>query len=173
MCAPAITALATRSRNPPCTPSGYVRGNSRNCTTQDPSDCCKEGELYPQYQCSPPVTGDTPAHMTIASFAQGGDGGGPAECDGRYHSDDQMLASLSTGWYDDGSRCNRSIRISGNGRSVLAKVVDECDSVYGCEADQSYPPCSNNAIVASPAVRTALAITEAQVGDYDVTWSDA
>ncbi|CAL9165139.1 unnamed protein product, partial [Musa hybrid cultivar] len=116
---------------PPCTPSGYVRGNSRNCTTQDPSDCCKEGELYPQYQCSPPVTGDTPAHMTIASFAKGGDGGGPAECDGRYHSDDQMLASLSTGWYDDGSRCNRSIRISGNGRSVLAKVVDECDSVYG------------------------------------------
>ncbi|THU74481.1 hypothetical protein C4D60_Mb04t33840 [Musa balbisiana] len=158
---------------PPCTPSGYVRGNSRNCTSQDSSDCCKEGELYPQYQCSPPVTGDTPAHMTIASFAKGGDGGGPAECDGRYHSDDQMLASLSTGWYDDGSRCNRSIRISGNGRSVLAKVVDECDSVYGCEADQSYPPCPNNVIVASPAVWTALAIPEAQVGDYDVTWSDA
>ncbi|CAL9077522.1 unnamed protein product, partial [Musa acuminata var. zebrina] len=93
--------------------------------------------------------------------------------DGCYHGDDQMLASLSTGWYDDGSRCNRSIRIRGNGRSVLAKVVDECDSVYGCEADQSYPPCSNNVIVASPAVRTALAIPEAQVGDYDVTWSDA
>ena len=63
---------------PPCTLGGYVRGNSRSCTTQDSSDCCKEGELYPQYQCSPPVTGDTPAHMTIASFAQGGDGGDPA-----------------------------------------------------------------------------------------------
>ncbi|CAL9089215.1 unnamed protein product [Musa textilis] len=149
-----------------CTASGYLRGKSSNCS--DP-DCCKAGAMYPQHRCSPPVTADTTAHMTIVSFAAGGDGGGAAACDGQYHSDDQMLVSLSTGWYDDGSRCNKNITVNANGRSVLAMVVDECDSVYGCEAEQNFqPPCGNNIISASPAVWKALAIPEARIGYYDV-----
>lgn len=158
----------------PCTVSGYLLGNSTNCTGGDTEDCCAAGVLYPQYLCSPPVTGETPASMVIGSFAQGGDGGGAASCDGRYHSDDETVASLSTGWFEGGSRCNRNITISGNGRRVAATVVDECDSVVGCEEEQGfYPPCRNNRIVASPAVWKALAVPEALIGDYNVTWADA
>ena len=65
--------------------------------------------------------------MTINSFAQGGDGGGPSECYNEYHSDDELVVALSTGWYNGGSRCLNNIRINANARSVLAKVVDECD----------------------------------------------
>ncbi|KAG0549073.1 hypothetical protein BDA96_01G223400 [Sorghum bicolor] len=44
---------------------------------------------------------------------------------------------------DGANRCNKKIRISAtNGRSVLAKVVDECDSVNGCDEEHDFgPPC--------------------------------
>ncbi|WOL07075.1 hypothetical protein Cni_G15811 [Canna indica] len=154
----------------PCATSGYLRAESRNCT--DPS-CCKDGVMYPQFRCSPPVTANTPARMIISSFAAGGDGGGAAECDGNFYTDDQMVVSMSTGWYDGGGRCHSNITIDANGRSVSAMVVDECDSVNGCVPDENFqPPCANNVIVASPLVWRALAIPDA-VGDYNVTWSDA
>ncbi|ERN06814.1 hypothetical protein AMTR_s00005p00210680 [Amborella trichopoda] len=86
--------------------------------------------MYAQYRCSPPITGSTRATMTINSFAKGGDGGGPSECDNQYHDDDEMVVALSTGWYNHGSRCLNYMNISGNGITVKAKVVDECDSVY-------------------------------------------
>ncbi|KAL5996064.1 hypothetical protein ACLOJK_026137 [Asimina triloba] len=157
-----------------CHPSGYLHGKTHKCNTEHDSDCCKAGEEYPQYHCSPPVTGNTDAHMTINSFAAGGDGGGPSECDNQYHSDKEMVVALSTGWYHGGSRCLQKIRINANGQSVLAKVVDECDSVNGCDADHDYqPPCPNNIVDASPAVWKALGIPDSDVGDYDITWSDA
>ncbi|RRT60841.1 hypothetical protein B296_00022854 [Ensete ventricosum] len=40
-----------------------------------------------------------------------------------------MLVALSTGWYDSGSRCNKNIKINADGRTALAKVIDDCDSV--------------------------------------------
>jgi hypothetical protein len=43
--------------------------------------------------------GGTSAVMTVNSFKKGGDGGGPSECDGKYHSDDDLITALSTGWY--------------------------------------------------------------------------
>lgn len=111
--------------------------------------------------------------MTINSFAEGGDGGGPSECDNSYHGDDEMVVALSTGWYNGGSRCLKNIRINADGKSVLAKVVDECDSVNGCDADHDFqPPCANNIVDASPAVWKALDIPKSQVGDYGITWSD-
>ncbi|CAL9156531.1 unnamed protein product, partial [Musa hybrid cultivar] len=36
------------------------------------------------------------------------------------------------------SRCNKNIKINANGRTVLAKVIDECDSVNGCDAENSF-----------------------------------
>ncbi|CAL9052906.1 unnamed protein product [Musa banksii] len=72
------------------------------------------------------------------------------------------------------SRCNKNIKINANGRTVLAKVIDECDSVNGCDAENSFePPCRNDVVTASAAVWKALAIPEAQIGYYDVAWSDA
>ncbi|KAJ8513435.1 hypothetical protein OPV22_003869 [Ensete ventricosum] len=134
-----VMAVCVRYALETCTASGYLRGKSSNCS--DP-DCCKDGAMYPQYRCSPPVTADTTASMTIVTFAASGDG--------QYHSDDQMLVSLSTGWYDGGSRCNKNITINAN---ELPAAVRR----------QRLPRCG----------RKALAIPEAQIGYYDVTWSDA
>ncbi|XP_072993775.1 putative ripening-related protein 1 [Typha latifolia] len=157
-----------------CRPSGYLPGKSGNCNTEHESDCCQDGKMYPQYRCSPPMTGDTAASMTVNSFAAGGDGGGKSECDNEYHSDDELVVALSTGWYDNGSRCLKNIRINANGNSVLAKVVDECDSVYGCDSDHDFqPPCPNDIVDASPGVWKALGFSDPDnVGEYDITWSD-
>ncbi|CAN6311009.1 unnamed protein product [Urochloa humidicola] len=106
-----------------------------------------------------------PAVMTVNGFERGGTGGGPSECDGRYHDDGQMLAALSTGWYAGGVRCFRNIRIRSaqTGRTVVATVVDECDSRRGCK---------NNIVDTSPAVWAALGL-DTNVGEVPVVWSDA
>ncbi|PRQ58006.1 putative rlpA-like protein, double-psi beta-barrel [Rosa chinensis] len=68
----------------------------------------------------------TKATLTLNSFQKGGDGGGASECDGRYHSDSTPVVALSTGWFNNSKRCLYYITIHANGRSVKAKVVDEC-----------------------------------------------
>ncbi|XP_072973114.1 putative ripening-related protein 1 [Typha angustifolia] len=156
-----------------CKPSGFLRGKSGHCNRAHDSDCCKTGKKYPQFRCSPPLNGDTRATMTINSFAEGGDGGGRSECDNQWHKDSELVVALSTGWYDSGSRCLKNVRINANGNSVLAKVVDECDSVHGCDKEHDFqPPCPNNIVDASPAVWKALGIHGSEVGDYQITWSD-
>lgn len=108
-----------------CNPSGTLRpSRSHSC-----QDCCKAGRSYPTYACSPATTGSTKAVMTLNDFEAGGDGGDPSECDGKFHKNTERVVALSTGWYAGGSRCGKSVRINANGRSVVAKVVDECDSV--------------------------------------------
>jgi len=48
-----------------------------------------------------------------------------------------------------------------SGRSVLAKVVDECDSVAGCDEEHNFePPCANNIVDGSPAVWKALGLKQ-------------
>ncbi|XP_039138964.1 putative ripening-related protein 1 [Dioscorea cayenensis subsp. rotundata] len=157
-----------------CNSSGFLNGKSGSCNTDLNAECCKSGEKYPQFKCSPPVTDKTRATMTINSFDEGGDGGGESACDSRFHSDKELVVALSSGWFDDGSRCNKKIRINAKGKSVLAKVVDECDSVNGCDEEHDFqPPCRNNIVDASPAVWKALGITGEDVGELDITWTDA
>lgn len=107
-----------------------------------------------------------PATMTLNDFGPGGSGGGPSECDGKYHDNKEMLAALSTGWYAGGRRCQRmiSIRSTQNGRTVLARVVDECDSRHG--------GCKENIVDTSVAVCKALGL-DTNIGEVPVTWSDA
>ncbi|URD91376.1 myosin-2 heavy chain, non muscle, partial [Musa troglodytarum] len=152
-----------------CHPSGHLPGRPGHCDPGYSSDCCEAGKSYPQYRCSPPITGHTRAKMTVNCFEENCDGGGPSECDDSYHSDKEMVVALSTGWYAGGSRCHGMIRIHANGQSVLAKVVDECDSVNGCDEEHDFqPPCPNNVVDASPAVWKALGIST-DVGVYHVT----
>ncbi|RVW22325.1 Ripening-related protein grip22 [Vitis vinifera] len=93
-----------------------------------------------------------------------GDGGGPSECDGKYHDNSERIVALSTRWYDGGSRCGEMIRITApSGRSVLAKVVDECDSADGC---------ANNIVDGSDGVWAALGL-DINLGEVHVTWSMA
>ncbi|PKA53102.1 Putative ripening-related protein 2 [Apostasia shenzhenica] len=157
-----------------CSPVGYLHGQSHRCNTEHESECCKSGRRYPRYSCSPAVTGyGTKATMTINSFAEGGDGGGHSKCDRKYHGDDEMVVALSTGWYDGGSRCSKNIRIEANGRSVLARVVDECDSLHGCDSRHDFqPPCATDIVDASPAVWKALGMNGDDVGAYSITWID-
>lgn len=76
-----------------------------------PPTCKSSGTLYcgsksyAQYKCSPPVTTATPATLTQNDFSEGGDGGGASECDGKFHSNSELIVALSTGWYNGGSRC--------------------------------------------------------------------
>ncbi|CAL5022321.1 unnamed protein product [Urochloa decumbens] len=155
-----------------CRPSGYLPGRSGNCVKNNDPDCCVDGKSYPQYSCSPPVTSSTPATLTLNSFEKGEDGGGPSECDNAYHSDEEMVVALSTGWFSDMARCGHRIKITANGNSVYAKVVDECDSVHGCDDEHNFEaPCDNNIVDASPAVWNALGLDQS-TGEQDITWSD-
>ncbi|KAF8722514.1 hypothetical protein HU200_022341 [Digitaria exilis] len=108
--------------------------------------------------------GGTPAVMTVNGF-QRGEEGGRSECDGHFHSDGEMIVALSMGWYAGGHRCRRAIRITSarTGRSVEARVVDECDSRRGCR---------DNIVDSSPAVWKALGL-DTDVGEVPVTWADA
>ncbi|XP_022140670.1 kiwellin-like [Momordica charantia] len=134
---------------------------------------CK-GKSFPQFKCSPPVTSSTRAILTNNDFSRGGSGGDPSECDGKFHDNSDPIVALSTGWYNGGSRCGRMIQITAtNGRSVLAKVVDECDSINGCDKAHAHqPPCPNNVVDGSNAVWNALGF-DIDVGEEPVIWSDA
>ncbi|KAI5322360.1 hypothetical protein L3X38_031432 [Prunus dulcis] len=72
------------------------------------------------------------------------------------------------------NRCGKIIRITAsNGRSVTARVVDECDSRNGCDAEHAgLPPCGNNIVDSSAAVWNALQLNQ-DLGVVDVTWSMA
>ena len=155
-----------------CRPSGYLPGRSGNCEKSNDPDCCEDGQMYPQYRCSPPVTASTKAVLTLNSFEKGKDGGGPSECDNAYHSDEEKVVALSTGWFSNMARCGHRIKITANGNSVYAKVVDECDSVHGCDDEHNFePPCDNNIVDASPAVWDALGLDQ-NLGMVDITWSE-
>nr|XP_017234178.1 PREDICTED: uncharacterized protein LOC108208188 [Daucus carota subsp. sativus] len=160
-----------------CKPSGKIKGRKPppgQCNTENESDCCVKGKLYTTYTCSPPVSGQTKATLTINSFEKGGDGGGPSECDGNYHSDDTPVVALSTGWFNNKKRCMKFINVHANGKSVKAMVVDECDSTMGCDSVHDYqPPCPNNIVDASKAVWKALGVPERDWGELDIKWSDA
>ncbi|KAM0854877.1 hypothetical protein ACQ4PT_022471 [Festuca glaucescens] len=107
-----------------------------------------------------------PATMTLNGFGPGESGGDPSECDGQYHNDNEMLAALSTEWYAGGRRCFKMISITskGNGRTVQARVVDECDTRHGA--------CKSNIVDTSIAVWKALGL-DSNIGEVPVTWSDA
>jgi|UniRef100_A0A2N9HXC2 hypothetical protein len=168
--------LLVRIEAQTCNPSGKIRGIKAppgQCNKEKESDCCVQGKLYTTYKCSPRVSGHTKAKLTINSFEKGGDGGGPSECDNKYHSDDTPVVALSTGWFANKHRCSNFITIYGNGRSVKAKVVDECDSTKGCDADHDFqPPCPNNIVDASKAVWKALGVPKSDWGELDIYWSD-
>ncbi|XP_049378851.1 kiwellin-like [Solanum stenotomum] len=114
---------------------------------------------------SPPSTGSTPGMLTLNDFSEGGDGGGPSECDEKYHDNNERVVALTTRWYDNGSRCGKMIRIRAdkNGKSVMAKVVDECDIKDGCK---------NNVVDGSIAVWRALGLNTDE-GRVPITWSMA
>uniref|UniRef100_A0ACD6AKZ7 Uncharacterized protein n=1 Tax=Avena sativa TaxID=4498 RepID=A0ACD6AKZ7_AVESA len=96
--------------------------------------------------------------MTLNGFQKGEGGGGPAACDGQYHSDDESIVSLSSPWYYGGGRCGKLIAISDDTNSVYARVVDEC---RGCDKE----------VGASANVWRSLKI-DPSAGELNIIWSD-
>ncbi|KAJ0045755.1 hypothetical protein Pint_03694 [Pistacia integerrima] len=130
---------------------------------------CNDDPCVGNHICAKP--GPTPSDQCQSS---GGDGGGPSERADKYHNNSELIVVLSNGWCNRGSRCGKNIKIrASNGKNVMAKVVDECDSVNGCDHDHDYPPpCSNDIVDGSDAVWHALGLN-IEVGVVDVTWSMA
>ncbi|GLJ05128.1 hypothetical protein SUGI_0011660 [Cryptomeria japonica] len=162
-----------------CKSSGQLRGRdppTRDaCNTDTGAECCSSSKSYPKFDCSPTVSSATLAILTLNDFTDGGDGGGRSSCEDKYYSNSEKVVALSTGWFDSRSRCSKMIRISANGRSVVARVVDECDSRNGCDDEHGYqPPCRNNIVDASVAVWNALGVPKDRQGDdFSVTWAMA
>ncbi|PRQ30223.1 putative rlpA-like protein, double-psi beta-barrel [Rosa chinensis] len=155
-------------------------GGGGSSPSPSPNNCrpfgtlvCK-GKSYPKYSCSPPVTSSTKALLTLNDFSEGGDGGGPSECDEQYHPNSERVVALSTGWFDNKSRCGKLIRIqASNGKTTTARVVDECDSRNGCDKEHAgQPTCENNIVDGSASVWNALGLDQ-DVGKVSVTWSMA
>lgn len=146
---------------------------STKCNLQNNSTCCQQGEHYPQYKCSP--TSKSSAILTLNSFEEGGDGGGAGACFSKFYSDFERVVALSTGWFNGGSRCGKLITIFGNNKSTTAMVVDECDSMNGCdEIHAGQPPCRNNVVDGSPAVWSALNISQndPRYGWITISWEE-
>ncbi|KAG8391816.1 hypothetical protein BUALT_Bualt01G0226200 [Buddleja alternifolia] len=172
-----ILALNPSVESQSCKPSGKIKGKKPpkdQCNRNNDSECCEEGKYYTVYKCSPKVSTHTKAVLTLNSFEKGKDGGGPSECDNKYHSDNTPIVALSTGWFNKKSRCFKKITIHANGKSVEAMVVDECDSKMGCDNEHDYqPPCDNNIVDASKAVWEALGVPKKDWGEMDIHWSDS
>ncbi|XP_071688696.1 putative ripening-related protein 2 [Rutidosis leptorrhynchoides] len=100
------------------------------------------------------------ATLMITDFEQGGESGGPAECDGVYNSSDLFLVSLSTDWYNNGQSCYKGVRINYSGNNAIALGIDECGD-----------GCPDGTVVASEPVWRALQIPESEWGEAEVTWS--
>ncbi|CAK7332273.1 unnamed protein product [Dovyalis caffra] len=153
-----------------CTGKGPAPPSNSDCRPFGTLKC--KGKSFPQFACSPPVTSFTKASLTLNDFSEGGDGGAPSECDEKFHEKTELVVALSTGWYAGRSRCGKMIKITArNGRTVVAKVVDECDSRNGCDSEHAgLPPCRNNIVDGSDAVWEALRLNK-DLGVVDVTWS--
>ncbi|KAL6614804.1 hypothetical protein ACP70R_037074 [Stipagrostis hirtigluma subsp. patula] len=153
-----------KPEDPPC---GDGDGEDAAAAAQQVPGTMRHTKGHRHPSCSSPAVSrhGTRAVMTVNGFQKGEDGGGPAACDGHYHSDRDKLAALSTGWYAGGRRCHKAIRITSvrTGRTVEAQVVDECDSRRGCK---------NNIVDTSAAVWKALGL-DTDVGEVPVVWSDA
>ncbi|XBI15009.1 hypothetical protein VPH35_057507 [Triticum aestivum] len=105
------------------------------------------------------VPANVPAVMTVNGFQEGEGGGGPAACDGQYHSDDEFVVSLSSEWFAGGARCGRVIRIvDPSNYGINAKVVDEC---AGCD----------NEVGASSHIWKNFDL-DTSLGQVDMKWSD-
>ncbi|XP_049353435.1 kiwellin-like [Solanum verrucosum] len=159
--------------SPPSVPSPTPTNTCR------PSSTVNCNGVHPIYRCSPHVTSSMPAQVTFNDFSKGGDfarcyrdGGGPSSCDGKYHNNNERIVALSIGWFPGRSRCGKMILIrSNNEKTVTAKVVDECDSTMGCDAEHAFQsPCKNNIVDGSITVWRALGL-DTNLGIVPVTWS--
>ncbi|KAG8994679.1 hypothetical protein FRB94_008617 [Tulasnella sp. JGI-2019a] len=87
---------------------------------------------------------------------------GMGACGKRNGSNDKIIAIPQALWAN-GKHCGKQVKISGNGKSVVATVQDMCPSDGGC-------PDSGH-IDVSPATFKAISANYQQVGEMTIAWS--
>jgi hypothetical protein len=138
-----------------CQTSGNLIIKKGGClSSPEDQPCCQNGKPYPQFKCSP----DKNFVMTLNSFEKGGSGGAQSSCDNKFHSDSEKVAAVSTGLFNNKHNCGQLIHLSADNKIfTTAVIVDECDSINGCDkVHDNAPPCSNNVIDTSIAVWKSL-----------------
>uniref|UniRef100_M8B7Z0 Uncharacterized protein n=1 Tax=Aegilops tauschii TaxID=37682 RepID=M8B7Z0_AEGTA len=78
---------------------------------------------------------DLRALISLNGFQQGEEGG-PAACEGQYHSDGLFLVALNTAWYENGARCGKVISINSCQEHVWAKY----NCIYHMSVKRVVPP---------------------------------
>ncbi|EAY92822.1 hypothetical protein OsI_14625 [Oryza sativa Indica Group] len=128
--------------------SGYAYSTETRRGARCPKgspDCCVVGKRYPRFMWLTAGIGHAPAIPTLHMC---------------FRRNMELVVELysGSGWLclDDGGggarcrRCNGRIRVvvaaaAVNGRSVVVRVVDECDYVNGCCNEDGFaPPCQDN-----------------------------
>uniref|UniRef100_M8BPT4 Ripening-related protein 4 n=1 Tax=Aegilops tauschii TaxID=37682 RepID=M8BPT4_AEGTA len=144
--ASANVTTETSHRHDKCHISGFLRGKSGDYIRDHGSVCCKDAS----HEVETAATNHSARTASTRTPSWRG--------------------RCPPGLCLDGKRrCNKMIHINGNGRAVLSKVVDECDSVYGCDTEHNFEPlCPYNDVDASPAVWKALGLKE-EIGVFKIT----
>ncbi|GKA82367.1 putative RlpA-like domain superfamily, kiwellin, partial [Tanacetum coccineum] len=135
----------------------YAQSNTYNEELREKIDHSTHDKFYSTYKRLLLASRNTRATLVIADYDKGGDSGGPADCDGKYHSNEMFIVSLPYRWYNDGKKCFKFININYKGKNVQPMVVDESNT--------------DNTIVASKAVWRFLQVPESEWGDLEITWS--
>lgn len=99
--------------------SGKVVGKKLPPEEND-SDLCVPGKVLLNLQMFAASLQPYQAFLTFNVFEESGDS--PPYCDEKFHPNDTPVVALSTGWYDNASRCLKHINVTANGHSVLALV---------------------------------------------------
>ncbi|KAJ3068208.1 hypothetical protein HDU98_008629 [Podochytrium sp. JEL0797] len=109
---------------------------------------------------SPPVDNHHGTRAVMTGLGSGVGGGGA--CLGQGNDVAERVVALSTGWFDNQSRCGNVVYLYWNGETTTATVVDECDSQNGA--------CEGNVVQASESVCEALGCDASQ--NQYILWSD-
>jgi hypothetical protein len=57
---------------------------------------------------------------------------GIAFCDAKHYGDNEHIVALSTSFMNGRGNCDRRIRLTVEGRSIVCRVVDMCNEAHGC-----------------------------------------
>ncbi|WVZ74485.1 hypothetical protein U9M48_022664 [Paspalum notatum var. saurae] len=137
LCDSSAAAAAHHHPKNKCHASGILRGPKSGHVC---GECCRPGHFYPTYQCWPLVSTHTKTVMTLNDFSEG-----KTTVAARRNATANTTATPSASWhspqggtYYKDKRCHKHIRIHARDRSVLAKFVDECDSLHGCDREHTH-----------------------------------
>ncbi|GAA5828136.1 hypothetical protein JCM11251_002607 [Rhodosporidiobolus azoricus] len=148
-----------------------VKNSVRVCSSKKCTWACKSGYTKKGNSCNKKVATKSPSKsssssaVSFASSSYSGKGtyfyqnGNPGAC-GVWNKDSTYLVALQSSMYSGGKHCGKNVRISANGKTITAKVQDEC------------PTCvSTGSLDLSEGAFKALSSLSAGMIDIKWTWA--